>query len=188
MRKILFLLMIVFCISSQCQTKSNMDGGIPVVFVKYSPLADIIGDMIHEEESKSYFSNSLNYILYYYETVYSHNIYMDTSQSHPKEPHMITSGTPVYTFIFTPCPEGIPTIEYVLLHLLKYGNHYFYLMNYNDCNRCDSVLFTPPRYHVPRDEVKMTLSAEDDRWPHYYYRSSLDTNGFYIIQKSKSAR
>ena len=135
-----------FILPSFCQLNTFAET-IPIVSIKYSPLSEIIRHVLIDEKSKSYYSDTLNFMVRYGDTIFQRDISMDSNPT-----YYINAGTPVYMFVITPCPEGIPTIDDNSFYLLKYNNHYFYLMNYNG-NKCDSSLFSYPGESIDRNLI-----------------------------------
>lgn len=178
MKTILLMLayILYFILPSFCQLNTFAET-IPIVSIKYSPLSEIIRHVLIDEKSKSYYSDTLNFMVRYGDTIFQRDISMDSNPT-----YYINAGTPVYMFVITPCPEGIPTIDDNSFYLLKYNNHYFYLMNYNG-NKCDSSLFSYPGESIDRNLILQTHPMEDDRWPDYFYYSSMDSSGHFFWRR-----
>lgn len=178
MKTTIRLLTFILLISNKCFCQSALFGeSITIVSIKYPTLSDILRNVLNDESGKKYYSDTLSFMMRYRDTIFSKDIILDSSPS-----YFVDSGTPVYTFVITPCPEGIPTLLDDLFYLLKYNNHYIYLIDYPE-HRCDTILFSQPHDSVHRKMILETYPMEDDRWPDYFYYSTTDSNGLVIWRK-----
>ena len=159
-----------------CQSSYN-DSRIPIVGINYTPLSDILQQVIDKDVEEKYYSDTLNYMIHYSDTIFSNDIILDTAPS-----YTIESGVPLFLFVVTPCPDGLPTANEETFRLLKFNGHLFLLINHKE-SRFDSILFTQPSDSIAKAKLFQTEPMEDDRWHDYFFYSSTDSKGLLFWRK-----